>query len=183
MCSFLQVAIKRKTCNGHLFDLDVENKTFFKQGPGVKLIAGNCFYRHLLETTEDTIDSYWGIINDTIFLIKPENIDFKDPQKIPFLDVNTKAGDRFTYMYMIQSEDLLMPADIIEVNIYDVSVEHSDTTYTLSHSIIPVFDPKITDRSFVLPRIKRTFTFSKKHGIIDFKLERFGDVTKLQQDW
>lgn len=142
----------------------------------------NCFYHFILKYSHDTtLNGYWGIKDDTIFVIKQSDTSFSKPQKIPFLVKSLNPGDMYTYYSYVQGSDgLVALGNVVEVTILSKKIDKYDTTIEFAHTCVPNSIPK---NKAGYPQYERKFLFSYKHGVLNFTERKIGDVSSLKFDW
>ncbi len=180
LVSLLSSCNHKKACQSSVFS-NTDNGIFLQKSE-TKRLRGACFNRYVLYTNLDSINCYWGIVNDTIFLLRSDYVNFPNPQFIPFLPLKAKAGQRYNYVDVIQSEDLVIPDDLIEVKILSVNYLDNDTVYTFIHNCIPSYDVT-AQLGYITPIISREFTLSKNNGVLKCIVKHTGNTSDLKFHW
>lgn len=170
----------KKSCLSNLF-VQTDTRVFVEKVETIKF-RGVCFRRYIIQSSLDSIDCYWGIVNDTVFLLRHDYVTFPNPQFIPLLPLNAKQGDRYNYLDVIQSENIVIPGNLIEVRILSVQKMNGDTLYYFVHNCIPPYDVRV-GMNYITPTISRKFHLSKKSGIIKYSVELKGDTKTLKFLW
>jgi len=170
----------RKNCTNNLFQNIKRNniiKSFIDTSSCID-INNKCFCINKIFGNNDTLVAYFSSKDDSIFLIRPRDLEFNNPNEVLFFSLRLNKGDYYEYYDYDQLRDNFSSiGNLIAVDVLDIKIDENDTTYFFYHSSLP------SARGGPFPEKRRYFLMSTKYGFLDYYVENIGSTEKLKFNW